>query len=303
MFSRCYVSRSVIPDGRGGFLTQVYAGCVEPGLNSFVMSAQQTHFCDNALSDTAPCLQVDDDFTQRRSCYQCRGCDNVYAMDHRIKHLCPVGTSQCFTLMDYDQTAMRGCDHPSDPHHRLCSRYDLMCAKCDYDYCNYQAVAETGGQCYKTRPYLHSSHLMTLSLEDCMGRGLVNVWSDCYAADTGYPLILAGCVNELTWGDIRQVEKLYLGDMSLVRREALWCYRCTSNQTDHCYNVRPLEPEQCGGQTQFAIRGCYTLSRFGSIQRGCLTDLDLYHQKMCSIPHFMEICIPCMRSFCNIHRP
>lgn len=286
-------------------MLQKYAGCVEPGLNAFLLVSPQTHFCDNFGSDEVPCMPIDQDFSKRLSCFRCWQCEDVFEMDHRIKHLCPVGTTQCYSVMGRDKRVRRGCVHPTDKLSLTCDMYSHvdMCAKCDYNYCNFHGVANSPALCYKTRPFLHKSHLMTMRLEDCMGFGLVKVWPDCYVAQTGNTFIEAGCVNELEAAEIVRYKHMDRGDISIVHRKTLSCYKCVSNQTDFCYNVRHLQPSACRGQSQYAIRGCYTLLQKYSIQRGCLTELDLYRQKMCSTVNFEEVCIVCRNSFCNIHMP
>lgn len=301
--ARCYVTQLLISDGRNGTILQKYAGCLDYGFNPFLLVSPQTHFCDNMRSDVVPCMSIDEDFTKRRSCYQCANCDNVFDLDHRIKLLCPVGTTNCYAVMGRDMQVRRGCDHPSDPYYGACRAYKHVCARCDYDYCNFNTVASVPGQCFKTRPYMHPSHLMTLRLEDCSGRYLTNLWNTCYVAFTGTLFIEAGCVNELQASDVFRYEKMRMGDTSVIDEEAVSCYKCTSNQTDFCYNVRHLEPEPCKFETQYAIRGCYTMLKRDTIQRGCLTELDMYHQHMCANVNFLPICNTCRRSFCNIHVP
>lgn len=299
--SFCYHSQTVIPVGRNQTIVQPYAGCVEPGLNSFLMASRQTHFCNNFNSATVPCLTMKMDFSQRISCFKCADCEDVFVLDHRIKHLCPEGTTRCYSVLGRDLRVRRGCLHALDPFYGGCESYKGMCVKCDYNYCNFHRVGPTPGLCHKTRPFMHRAHLITMRLEDCMGWGLKHVWPDCYVAKTDDIFIEAGCVNELEDEDAVKYKKMYFGDISIVHKNTLSCYKCVSNQTDYCYNVRHLTPLPCKGQSQYAIRGCYTLFQKKSIERGCLTELDLYRQKMCATAGFEEICVSCGRSYCNIH--
>lgn len=305
--SRCYVSQlwlnSSSSDGHYTTILQKYGGCVEAEHNSLLMASRQTHFCDNFHADQVPCLRLDDDFEKRLSCFQCKDCDDVFVLDYRAKHLCPVGTTHCYAVMSRDMTVRRGCFTPTDPLVQACYAFHHVCAKCDYSYCNFFQVGNPPASCYKTRPYMHNTHLMTMRMEPCTGRGLKNVWPNCYVARLSTPYIHASCVNELQAEDIVRFTEIDMGDISIIDKDTLTCYKCTSNQTDFCYNVRHLEPETCGGQSQYAIRGCYTLLLKHSIQRGCLTELDLYHQRMCAYEHFLEICIACEGSYCNIHVP
>lgn len=305
LHSWCYVTQQVISDGRNSTLLQKYAGCVDPAQNVLLMASMNTHFCNNfdSAAMDVPCMKIDQDFSLRRSCYVCQDCDNVFLLDHRAKHLCPEGTSGCYSVMTRDHTVRRGCDHHSDRFIQKCGLRKELCARCDYDYCNFHRVGAAPGLCYKTRPHMHKSHLMTMRLEECTGRGLMQVWPDCYVALKTSLFIEAGCVNEAQDKDIVTWVRIEKGDLAIVHRKKLSCYKCTGNQTDFCYNVRHLKPEECRGQHQYAIRGCYTMLLKNSIQRGCLTELDLYHQRMCSDVHFAEICITCIRDYCNIHRP
>lgn len=299
--SYCFRSQTEVSAGRNETLVQIFAGCVEPGENSFLMASRQTHFCDNYNSDNVPCLNGEEDFSQRISCFKCQHCEDVFALDHRIKHLCPVGTTQCYSVMSKDMRVRRGCVHKEDPYSSACASYGQMCVKCDYSYCNFNLVGRTPGLCHKTRPFMHNAHLITMRLEDCMGWGLKHVWPDCYVAKQNNPFIEAGCVNELQDEDVSRYTSMDFGDISIVHKNTLSCYKCVSNQTDYCYNVRHLEPLPCKGQSQFAIRGCYTLFQKREIERGCLTELDLYRQKMCATYGFEEICVTCRTSYCNIH--
>lgn len=310
---RCFVSWLRVPASHTHknttWIIQMNGGCVEPGLNPFLLVAPQTHFCDNLNSPEQPCMQINTDFSKRISCYRCRDCENVFEMDHRIKHICPEGVTQCYQVMGRDLRVRRGCVHPLDDFIGVCSAYDFTCAKCDYNYCNYNTVRNNTvgrqhGQCYKTRPFQHRSNLLTMRLEECMGQGFTKLWPDCYVATTSTRIIEAGCVNEARAEDIVRWNTMTLGDISIINADIMSCYKCVSNQTDFCYNVRHLEPEACRGQRQYAIRGCYTLFQRNSIQRGCLTELDLYTQKLCvSTTNFEDACVICTESFCNIHVP
>lgn len=301
--SLCYVTHLKEETESKELVEKIYAGCVETDLEPWLLSNQQTHFCDNSRSDEAPCMDILQDFTKRISCYVCKDCPKVFEMDHKIKQLCPLGTTQCYEVMSVHQKVVRGCFNPNDPEVGTCSALNFICSKCDYNYCNFHDVGPTNSLCYKTRPYQHHNHLMTMRLEDCMGVGLLGLFPDCYLGWTSDPFTLAGCTNELEGSDIKKLKSLTFGGMSVVNTDPIECYKCQSNQTDFCYNVRNLDPEECSGLQHFAIRGCYSLILEDSIQRGCLSELDLYNQMMCNTQHFQNICIMCMISSCNIDVP
>lgn len=307
--TRCFVSwlriNYTTSNNQFGTKLQMYAGCVEPGHNQFFSMSHETHYCDNFRSTKVPCLSVKDDFSKRFSCYVCSNCENVYELDYTVKHLCPEGTKQCYQVMARDGRVRRGCVHTSDVYIGVCNTYKHVCHKCDHKYCNHNRVAKSPvhTMCYKTRPHNTKYHLMTMRLENCMGASFLKLWPDCYVAERPGHFIEAGCINELEAADNVRHQMLFKGSLGIIFRDQLFCYNCISNHTDFCYNVRHLQPKQCLYQHQYAIRGCYTLIQRNSIQRGCLSELDMYYQKLCVTKNFEEVCIVCTRNYCNIDDP
>lgn len=271
---------------------------------SAAISDFNTHFCSNhdEVRPSFPCNSLDVDYNDRISCYRCTHCEDVYNKDHLIKRVCPEGTRSCFAVFDLQGRVRRGCFHHIDSSVNLCKALPSTCLLCNSNYCNSYRTKRIDAQCYKTRPNKSKRHMMTMRLEDCIGTSFADNGPACYMAESlDRPFIRAGCLNEVDV-DLINYPTVVKGDLSVVRRDTLRCYKCTSKDPNYCYRIRFLEPEECKRSARYAIRGCYTIRERGRIERGCLTELDLYTQKMCTMRHFDEYCIMCRQTGCNIHR-